>query len=377
MINQAATKTSSTADALRAYLVTRDLTPGDRLPSISELEARFAAGRTVVQQAIGILRDEGFLETVDRRGVFVTQRPPHLTRLAIAFGSDPKVPDANRFVQTMYQTATAGARPAQGYDLVVYGGVGDPAQPPFQRLRADAVAHRLAGILFLGCPHDVTCAPSLAALALPRVQICPIAEDQALPAVRTHGHAFWHMAYDHLRARGCRHIAVIATANRLRDAMGQIRDEALAIAPDWVQGATKGLAVANEQLVHLLFRTPANERPDGLIIADDNLEPDILRALLRLGLEIDRDVTVVAHCNWPAGQLSPLPIAHLGYGVPELLNQAIAMVTRLLADPRTACPDVLVDPSFQPEPSSHFSELYASPVTTSHVGANVIHEGTW
>ncbi|GAB2660071.1 hypothetical protein GCM10027271_18480 [Saccharopolyspora gloriosae] len=73
------------ANALRAAILTRTLTPGEKLPSGAELAKRYSVARMTVQQAIRILRDEGLVVSRQGSGVFVrerTERPiglrPHL-----------------------------------------------------------------------------------------------------------------------------------------------------------------------------------------------------------------------------------------------------------------------------------------------------------
>jgi DNA-binding transcriptional regulator YhcF (GntR family) len=82
------------ANALRAAILTRTFTPGDKLPSGPELAKRYGVARMTIQQAIRVLRDEGLIVSRQGSGVFVrerTERPvglrPHLER---AF-EEPKV----------------------------------------------------------------------------------------------------------------------------------------------------------------------------------------------------------------------------------------------------------------------------------------------
>lgn len=73
------------ANALRAAILTRTITPGEKLPSGADLAKRYGVARMTVQQAIRILRDEGLVVSRQGSGVFVrerTERPvglrPHL-----------------------------------------------------------------------------------------------------------------------------------------------------------------------------------------------------------------------------------------------------------------------------------------------------------
>jgi DNA-binding transcriptional regulator YhcF (GntR family) len=75
------------ANALRAAILTKQLAPGEQLPSGNELAKRYAVARMTVQQALRVLRDEGLIVTRQGSGVFVrgrSERPvglrPHVER---------------------------------------------------------------------------------------------------------------------------------------------------------------------------------------------------------------------------------------------------------------------------------------------------------
>jgi DNA-binding transcriptional regulator YhcF (GntR family) len=75
------------ANALRAAILTKKFTPGEKLPSGPQLAERYGVARMTIQQAIRVLRDEGLIVSRQGSGVFVrerTERPvglrPHLER---------------------------------------------------------------------------------------------------------------------------------------------------------------------------------------------------------------------------------------------------------------------------------------------------------
>ena len=75
------------ANALRAAILTKKFTAGEKLPSGPQLAERYGVARMTIQQAIRVLRDEGLIVSRQGSGVFVrerTERPvglrPHLER---------------------------------------------------------------------------------------------------------------------------------------------------------------------------------------------------------------------------------------------------------------------------------------------------------
>lgn len=60
------------AAAIVADIDAGKLKPGDRLPSEMEIGAQHGVGRTTVRAAIGLLREQGRVETVPAKGTYVT-----------------------------------------------------------------------------------------------------------------------------------------------------------------------------------------------------------------------------------------------------------------------------------------------------------------
>jgi GntR family transcriptional regulator len=58
-------------DDIRQQIVTGELRPGDKLPSISQLMEQYECSDTPVKAALGRLQDAGWLEGHQGRGVYV------------------------------------------------------------------------------------------------------------------------------------------------------------------------------------------------------------------------------------------------------------------------------------------------------------------
>ncbi len=59
---------------IRAQIESGELRPGDRLPSATELQAKYGSGSTAVRNAMLVLRAEGLVEGHQGRGVYVARR---------------------------------------------------------------------------------------------------------------------------------------------------------------------------------------------------------------------------------------------------------------------------------------------------------------
>ena len=63
------------ADALRAAILSGELTPGTQLPSENELKDRYGTTRVTVRKAIALLKADGLLVSHQGKGAFVRPRP--------------------------------------------------------------------------------------------------------------------------------------------------------------------------------------------------------------------------------------------------------------------------------------------------------------
>lgn len=64
------------ANDIREKIKTGELSPGDQLPSMRELQEQYEVGHTAVRNALLVLRTEGLVEGHQGKGVYVTTRPP-------------------------------------------------------------------------------------------------------------------------------------------------------------------------------------------------------------------------------------------------------------------------------------------------------------
>lgn len=70
--------TQETTDALRAKIATGPMKAGERLPTEKELEAEFGVSRTVIREAVAVLKADGLVEP--RRGAGIFVRDPEGSR---------------------------------------------------------------------------------------------------------------------------------------------------------------------------------------------------------------------------------------------------------------------------------------------------------
>ena len=91
-------------------------------------------------------------------------------------------------------------------------------------------------------------------------------------------------------------------------------------------------------LLHLLWRLPPAERPDSLVVGDDNLLPPALATLAGLGVQPGRGFQVVAHANFPVA-MAPVPgVRRIGFSIPQVVGRALDCMAARIAGGDDAIP---------------------------------------
>jgi DNA-binding LacI/PurR family transcriptional regulator len=70
------------------------------------------------------------------------------------------------------------------------------------------------------------------------------------------------------------------------------------------------------------------DRPDGLIVADDNMVEHATAGLVAAGAKVGEELDVVAHCNFPWAGPTVLPLKRLGYDARTVLQTCIELIDR-------------------------------------------------
>ena len=317
-------KREAVLEHLRQRIVGGELSPGAALPSHHEIERRFQATPATVQEAMRILRAEGFVETRPRRGTFVVRHPPHLCNYALAFPWDPR-----RRGSQFYRAICLEAARVKGIArrISVFHNIESHVDvEDYARLASLVRAQRLAGIVFAARPFGLLeGTPLLDEPGMPRVVIESRNLMDTAPTVYPDLPAFLPAALARLAADGRRRVAVItATAEESPEppveAFCELAAErGLLTRPHWLQAVSVLVPAWGRQVARLLFAGERGERPDALVVTDDNLVPAVTAGVTASGVRVPRDVEVVAHTNFPHPTPSAVPAIRLGYDIRSLV----------------------------------------------------------
>lgn len=317
---------------LREQIVQGRFPPGSRLPTRTQLERRFGASRVTVQRVMDRLVQEGFACVNGRAGTYVNPQSPHLCRYGLLFPAHPSndLSQWPRFWQVLHNEATTLCRNSPRSIEFFYGVDGHVDTDDFRRLHAEVEAHHLAGLIFatnvwfvddpkvLGDPH-------IARVALSRHA------SKGTPAVTLSAGSFYERAISHLVSCGRTRIAamMLDRADETTAVFGDLlAKRGLESPPYWTVLTSAHCPEAARNWVHLLMHSAQALRPDGLIIADDNLVEPAMTGLMAAGISMGQELDVVAHCNYPMSSPQTLPIRRLGYDIPRLLTECLGSIDR-------------------------------------------------
>lgn len=340
------------------------------MPSRIELSQRIGASSATIQKAVHALIGQGFLETRDREGTFVSVRLPYLRRVGLVFPPLPAMArPASRF-WTLIREAAERLGDLERVDVRTYAEV-QPAKDcaSYHQLIDDLEGDRLAAVVGVSLGWKAFAETPL--LKHPRIARLALMgyDTGSVPKVQLKNYA--DRVAGKLASRDRKRLAVIYGAaspqdpcnniivNRWKDAAAR---QNLEVRPHWFVPVHAHVPQAAWVGAHLLF----NQRgavPDALVVdADFAVEP-ATEAVAALGLRIPQNLEVAVHTNFPDRPLNRVPAWHVGYDIPKLLEEALRLVERLLAGkgvpPVTAFEAAIRTNCAAPEPAA----LPAFPMT--------------
>jgi len=144
---------------------------------------------------------------------------------------------------------------------------------------------------------------------------------------------------ERFRAAGCRRFAAFVAHSTVamvrEECLPLLRAAELETRTEWWHGLPMdpfGAACARS-VVHLLCSLPSRQRPDCLLIADDNLVAHVTAGLLDAGIQVPAQLRVAAHANFPHPTHASVPLLRYGPDIEAILRSATAEIDRLASAP--------------------------------------------
>jgi DNA-binding LacI/PurR family transcriptional regulator len=321
--------TEQVAGTLREKIVQGRWTPGTQLPPRVKLASDLGTCQATLQEAVSLLVAEGFVEVGARKtGTRVAAAPPHLTRyrLIFPFGQD----DWGQFWHALEEAAQARTTPTREFPCF-YGLAGHRDIADFEAVVNEVRTKSVAGLIFASSANELVGTPLLDAPGVPRVALAGKWYLPGVPKVALDLDGFMEQAVDSLLTQGRRRIALLcaSVAGEFPEIFRRaLAARGLSTRKSWIQFASQRNPQAARQVMELMFDAGQAERPDGLIVADDNLLTAATEGLVAAGVRVPAcgepcragELQVVSATNFPHLLPSAVPVTRIGFDIPAVLD---------------------------------------------------------
>lgn len=271
--------------------------PGDKFPSQNELAERFETTPNTVREAVSALVQDGLLERRKGSGTYVSD--PRLSKaVGILIEQDIFHPGTSYYFQRVVQSLRTWFKEKKLNSRLYVGhthvGGGMPKRPTCLEFWEDVAQHRLLGVISVGTGTKEN-------------WISPLRE-KGIAVVDTH----WggsknrgqgpaktiEMGVEHLLAKGRCQLACLNWGedpgrawNLFKKVVSKSGGKTR---KSWmVTAGTAGVLEKGAEAFDTLWRQ--SSRPDGLVVADDQLYHAIIPSLFRSGVRVPEELTIVTH----------------------------------------------------------------------------------
>lgn len=316
------------ASRLREKILCGEWEPGFRLPVRTELVSSLNSNHYTVQNAIKKLESEGYLAVGARKsGTRVAPNPPHITSYYLIMPESPG--HWGHFWKALAETAEA--KSGENCNIkCVYRLSGHDDIADYQQMITDVQNKSVAGIIFASSADEFIDSPLLDTPGIPRVAISYPNRLPGVPKIKLDINSFIDRAVAHLVDQGCKKLAILApdnnTAARFRKAMA---DHGLDCNNAWIQFPRCSFKEGARNTVEIMMSPTQPNRPDGLIIADDNLIEGSTEWLAESNINIPDELSIVTQNNFPHIIQTKLPVTRFGFDIPALLDMLMSRLQKV------------------------------------------------
>ncbi len=314
------------AKRLRSRIIEGFYPAGSTLPTRAELEDSFGVSRVTIQRATHLLQLNGFIRMSGRRATYVETLPPHMFNYALVFRQVPSDQHMlwSRFLQLLDSQSNIISSTTKRTIQIFYG-VNDKEKDStsYKELLSGIENQRFAGVIFAGnigtdIHRDASKNAGIPSIVIPSPS-----------AISLDNPGFAHRAVQALKQQGCRTAALLTNAYQKETAKTIIMEfekADLKTKRYWNQQVDLHTPSCATNLMELMMHKEQSDRPEGLIITDDNLVEPALNGIFAAGIYVKKNLKIVAHCNFPRNMNSTGFIQWLGYDIRQVLLSALSTV---------------------------------------------------
>jgi DNA-binding LacI/PurR family transcriptional regulator len=320
--------------------------PEDRIPIREELMKKFSSSRATVQKAMENLQREGFIEALGKSGTFVSQKPPNLYTIGVVFPVNN--PDSSDWdsLWSIIMTQKNELEELTGRQLrFYYLNKENPSCPEHTRLLDDVSNSRISGVFF-PYPPSLDILNEITAYKAPVVALT-IKETKNYPdgvaCVWSDYKSFIDKSLDFFEEKGREKIAMLANTKLPFPYVSHFLTEAEKRGFKSDEAWTQGISLDSfsrpwtSRLVKLLIQEGPNGRPDGIIIANENLAAYALETLYKEKVQIGSDILITMQTNFPASHANTFGVKRIGFDIRKILKESIISLDDIKRNRKNGC----------------------------------------
>ena len=330
----AGTAASDISGAILADLRKRigggEFDPDGRIPTRAALVKHYKTTPVTMQRVFDKLAADGFIRANGREGSFVKKDSPHLVSYGLIF---PYRDTPGNPWPIFWRRLHGGARSVaaeRGLKLVVSFGNETHQDVREYRALVEAVrSYKFAGLLFASNPAYLEGSPLLEVPGIPRVALVHKSLFPQVHAVSLGGDLFGTLA-GMLAKTDKRKLAVVVTpelekiARMFAAENNRVRGKnSFEIRPHWILPVPYRFPSVVRIVATLLTRLPPGDRPDAVIVGDDNLCDTVVSVVRAAGLRVPGDIVVASHTNFPLAEPDVVPVLRAGYDARAALSACL------------------------------------------------------
>jgi DNA-binding LacI/PurR family transcriptional regulator len=320
-------------DTMRMRIVQGEFLPGSKIPTQDDLMKDLGIAKATMQRLFDILTSDGFIVPNGSSGTFIAENPPHLSRFGIVFPfREYDIIHSRFFMGILYECQQFIAQTNCSFSMYYQPHQTDNKE--YERLLDDMKNHRLAGVIFTSDVGAFLGTEIMMINDVPRVAMMSNTNslEPDIPIVYPNHKDFIKMAAEHLASDGRKRIANISIYNHYSEKLqllisNEIENYNMISKKYWQLTANPTSPETVRNAVHCMMKLPVEDRPDGLIISDDNMVEDTIAGLVDAGVRVPEDLTIVAHANFPLCPTSPLPVSYIGFDLQQILSKCMEIIS--------------------------------------------------
>lgn len=322
------------------------LVAGDRLPPERDLAGELGVSLATINKAMAGLETQMLLHRKTSRGTYIH---PNVSRGQVVVVFDTchfANPEIARFYHHLLESLTSAIK-SHGMRPIHILGHGNPGDEFIASLEPQAtIWNQCAGVLAMAGLEQFEL--QLQQMGVPAVTITTLVEQGVHPVRLDYDDLLMKM-YRHLCERGCRRIGIIFNnpLSACHVFTPGFKERLLQISPAldtrfWIDKCST--PAQGYQVMQWCWQQA--QRPDGLIIVDDNTAMGVGQAVLDLGIDYPSQLKLITQATIGVPRDFPIDYTRCQFNLSRLCRAAFGLLYRLMLDDHKE-QGVLLRPAFE------------------------------